>query len=34
MCMSFSLKDKKGTKITNSFQKSLDDANRKPNKIS
>ena len=29
-----SLKDKKGTTITNDFQKFLDRSNRKPNKIS
>ena len=29
-----SLKDKKGTTITNDFQKLLDRSNRKPNKIS
>ena len=27
------LKDKKGITITNAFQKSLDESNRKPNKI-
>ena len=32
--MSISKKKKKGTKITNSFQKGLDESNRKPNKIS
>ena len=28
-----SLKDKKGIKITNAFQKVLDESNHKPNKI-
>ena len=28
-----SLKDKVGTKLTNAFQKNLDEFNRKPNKI-
>ena len=33
MRMGYSLKDKKGITITNTFQKILKDPNRKPNKI-
>ena len=31
--MRYFLKDKKGSTITNAFQKVLDNSNRKPNKI-
>ena len=31
--MGFPLKNKKGITITNTFQKILDESNRKPNKI-